>query len=299
MRHYSPLRYPGGKAKLSEYIKLILKHNFLFDGYYVEPYCGGASIAFDLLLNEFVSKIIINDIDKAIYAFWHSVLYETEKLCRYIIDTPITIEQWEKHRDIYREQSMNKDLIELGFSMFFLNRTNRSGILKGGVIGGLAQNGKWKIDARFNKKDLVKRIQKIALYRDRINISNQDALVFLKKIQQQLPRKTLIYLDPPYYNKGKDLYLNYYNDKDHRNIAKYIKRFTSRFWIISYDDVNEIRNLYTDYPKITYKLNYSANNFYKGSEVIIFSKKLVIPDLIEPTDKTEIKKLIANDVFYL
>ena len=98
--YYSPLRYPGGKGKLSHYVQLLIDYNLITDGHYVEPYAGGASVALALLFNEYVQNIHINDYDYRIYAFWDSVLNQTEQLCEKIIDTDITIQNWEKQKEI-------------------------------------------------------------------------------------------------------------------------------------------------------------------------------------------------------
>ena len=218
MEFLSPLRYPGGKAKVSDFVQCLIKENTLLDGVYVEPYVGGGSVALSLLFNEYVKDIYINDKDISIYAFWHSVLYESDALCKLIKETPVTVETWYKLRD-YQADKSNIDLLNLGFSTFFLNRTNRSGILKAGIIGGYAQTGNYKIDARFNKDELIKRIQRIADYADRIHLTNEDAVSLVQRLKLILPPNTLVYLDPPYYIKGKGLYMNYYNDQDHQDIA--------------------------------------------------------------------------------
>lgn len=193
-----------------------------------------------------------------------------------IKDTPLNIENWFKQKEIQSNKE-NSDLLELGFSTFFLNRTNRSGILKAGVIGGYDQTGNYKIDARFNKDDLIKRIQRIADYADRIHLTNEDAVSLVRRLKNELPYNTLFYLDPPYYVKGKGLYLNYYNDTDHQNIAKSISDFKEQKWIISYDNVDFIVDLYSKFRQKTFELNYSASNSGKGKEVMIFSNNLVIP----------------------
>lgn len=273
MEHYSPLRYPGGKGKISHYFKNIIKNNLLFDCIYVEPFAGGASVALSLLFNEYASKIIINDIDRSIYAFWFSVLHHTDKLCKLIIDAPLTISMWKKQKRIQK----NKDqysLLKLGFSTFYLNRTNRSGILNAGVIGGKKQKGMWKINARFNKEDLINRIKKIALYKDRIELYNLDAVELIKKLKGKLPKKSLFYFDPPYYYKGKDLYLNHYNNDDHIEVAKQIKKIGKSKWIITYDNVKPIRNIYRDYRQLKFNINYSAGQISKGQEVMVFSDNL-------------------------
>lgn len=271
MEHYSPLRYPGGKGKLSGYFKEIIKKNSLYDGVYVEPYSGGAAVALSLLLNEYVSKIIINDIDRSVYAFWHSIVNKTDAFCKLIEKTPVTIKEWKKQKRI-QNNSSKADLLKLGFSTFFLNRTNRSGIINAGVIGGLHQKGKWKIDARYNKTSLISRIKKIALYKHRISIYNKDALKLIRTLRNSLRfSKVLFYFDPPYYVKGKDLYLNYYEDKDHDKISSEIKKIKNQKWIITYDNVDRIRILYNGYKKRRLSINYSAGKSGKGEELMIFS----------------------------
>ena len=276
MALYSPLRYPGGKGKIVPYFKQVIKDNLLLDCTYVEPYAGGASVALSLLLDGYVSKIIINDIDKSIYAFWYSVLNDTEKLCKLIHDTPITVEIWRKQKSKQR----NKDkcgLLELGFSTFFLNRTNRSGILEAGVIGGVNQTGKWKIDVRYNKEDLINRIRLIATYRSRIELHNSDAAKLIKLLGKRLPKNTLFYFDPPYFVNGKNLYLNYYLDEDHKKLSEVILALKGQNWVLTYDNVKPIKNLYLAHRQKKYNLRYRAALTEIGQELMIFSHDLYIP----------------------
>lgn len=273
----SPLRYPGGKLKVVEYIKRLFEANDLCDGTYIEPYAGGASVALSLLFCEYAGKIKINDKDRSIYAFWHSVLNDSEALCRKISDTPVTMEIWERQRAVQAHKE-DEDLLDLGFSTFFLNRTNRSGILSGGVIGGKNQDGNYKINARYNKVDLIERIESIAEYADRIELTCIDAVDLIERYKRTPTDKTLCYLDPPYYVKGRDLYMNYYNDDDHRAIAKAVKKYKGK-WIVSYDSVDFIKKLYKDYRQQEYYLSYSAGNPSKGKEIMVYSEELVIPEV--------------------
>lgn len=276
MTFYSPLRYPGGKAKLADYFKQVFKDNLLYDGVYIEPYAGGASVALSLLFNEYASKIIINDIDRSIFAFWYSVLNKTDELCQLINDTPVTVETWISQKQIQKVKQQ-QGLLELGFSTFFLNRTNRSGIIDAGVIGGRQQTGAWKIDARYNKKELISRIERIAQYKDKIELYNSDAVELVKSLRNKLPQKSLFYFDPPYYAKGKDLYLNYYGDNDHQQIANEISKVCDQKWIITYDDVKPIQKLYSNFRKKHFNLSYSAGPFNKqGKEIMIFSDNIYI-----------------------
>ena len=272
----SPLRYPGGKLKVVDYVKQLMEVNDLMGGTYIEPYAGGASVALSLLFGQYAGKIKINDKDRSIYAFWYAVLNETDALCRLISDTPVTMDTWQVQHELQKHKE-EAGLLELGFSTFFLNRTNRSGILNGGVIGGKNQLGTWKIDARYNKKDLIERIEHVAGYADLIELTSMDAVALIKRYKRTPAVKTFCYLDPPYYVKGQDLYLNYYRDKDHQDIAKAIKKFKGQ-WIISYDAVDFISELYKDYRQKEYYLSYSAGNPAKGKEIMVYSNDLVIPE---------------------
>lgn len=278
---YTPLRYPGGKGKLVPYVKRLLEENSLVDGVYVEPYAGGAAVAMELLLHEYVRKIYINDISAGVASFWRSVLDNTDQLCAAIVGAKLTMDEWRKQRDIQRNPKDHDDLT-VGFSTFFLNRTNRSGILSAGVIGGKEQTGTWKMDARFNAQDLVQRIHTIARVRSRIEFHQLDAIAFINAVAPKLPSKSLIYLDPPYYVKGQDLYLHHYEHDDHVRIAKRVARLKTKNWLVSYDNAPEIQDLYSQYRSIVYGLSYSAQDRYKGAEIMFFSDGLSIPETVAP-----------------
>ncbi len=285
----SPLRYPGGKLKVVDYIKRLFEVNDLCGGTYIEPYAGGASVALGLLFSKYASRIKINDINLSIYAFWYSVLNETEALCRLIVDTPVTMEVWQKQHELQKHKE-DAGLLELGFSTFFLNRTNRSGILNGGVIGGKEQTGAYKMDVRYNKNNLIERIEHVAKYADVIDLTNMDAVELIKRYKRTPTAKTFCYLDPPYYVKGRDLYLNYYNEDDHKAIADAIKKYKGK-WIISYDSVSFLKELYKDYRQQEYYLSYSAGNPSKGKELMVYSEGLILPD----TGIVKVKRLKHNN----
>ena len=285
--HFTPLRYPGGKGKLAAFIKRLMKENRLLDGEYVEPYAGGAAIALELLIHEYVSRIHINDVSKPVHAFWKSVLNHTDALAKRVIDTPLTVKAWDNQKRIM-EHTADHDDLTLGFATFFLNRTNRSGILNGGIIGGRDQTGPWKIDARYNARELVHRIEAIARMKNRIHLTRQDALRFLKSGVNKWPEKTLIYLDPPYYVKGRDLYYDFYEPKDHESVANFVRTgITKQRWVVSYDNEPAIRKLYSEAPHIVYDIGYSARSAKQGSEVMFFGDGLKIPSLVGSITLTE------------
>lgn len=271
MRFSTPLRYPGGKAKFAPFVKDLMAVNNL-SGDYLEPFAGGAGVALDLLYNGYCKNIHINDFDLAVYNFWKSVTTNTEEFLRILYQTPVTMEEWYKQKTIL-DNPMNYSDIEHGFAAFFLNRTNRSGILKGGVIGGKNQEGHYKLDARFNKENLSKRIEKIGDFSDRIKVYNLDALDLLNTVDTMLPQDSLIYLDPPYYVKGQGLYRNFYIHEDHVQIRKALDRVRTK-WIVSYDNCDEIKDIYSGYRQEDYELNYSAYYKMKGSEVMIYCDNL-------------------------
>lgn len=283
MRFNTPLRYPGGKGKLTNFIKLVFEQNNMLDGHYVEPYAGGAGIAFTLLSLDYVSCIHLNDLNQSVYAFWHSVVYDCDALCARIETTQVTMSDWFKQKEVQLNPH-RYTILDLGFSTFFLNRTNRSGIIKGGVVGGKSQRGEWKLDARFNKIDLINRIQKIAHSSNRIRLYNLDADNFITTILPTLPHKTLVYLDPPYYVKGQGLYENHYAHKDHERVSKLVQQKIKQPWIVSYDHAAEIGAMYKNRRSIIYGINYSAAVRYTGAEVMFFSDKLLIPDVSNPAN---------------
>ena len=283
MPFLSPLRYPGGKRRLINFMKTIIHENGLIGSQYIEPYAGGASIGLALLMDGYASCIHINDLDRAVYAFWYSVLHKTEELSQLIQETPVTIKEWLKQRKI-QENKKRVSLIELGFSTFFLNRTNRSGIISGGVIGGKEQNGDWKLDCRFNKSELMQRIRKISEYKQKIFLYNKDASEFIQTELPKIETNSLVYLDPPYYIKGQQmLYVNYYGPNDHKSIASLISQ-VNQLWVISYDDVPEIRLLYKKYKSLAYRLHYTAQDKYKGKEILFFCNQLVVPKAENPRE---------------
>jgi DNA adenine methylase len=276
---YSPLRYPGGKAKFAPFVAELMAQNELVGGHYLEPYAGGAGVALELLFHGFASHIHINDLDPAINAFWRTVTENPEGLLKLLWDTPINMDEWFKWRAVLRGET-EATLTELGFATFFMNRTNRSGILKGGVIGGLTQSGVDKLDARMKRPVLNSRVERIAVRANDISVYCEDAHRLLSRTAEFLPKKSLIYLDPPYYVKGRGLYRNFYVHDDHLRIAKLLQARKFKFpWLVSYDAVDEIRAMYGISSGLSYGLNYSAQTQYVGSEVMFFSRALKVPEM--------------------
>ena len=278
---YSPLRYPGGKGKLSKFMAAVVRANGLSDSRYIEPYAGGAGIAWELLITGVVRRVLINDISPPLFAFWTSVLHHTDDLCRRIRDVSLSVEEWDRQKEIFRNPK-DVSTIDLGLSFFYLNRTNRSGILSGGVIGGRKQEGKWRLDARFNRENLIHRITKIAECAGRIEVTCADAVEFLRDKSGSLGEKDLIYLDPPYFAKGRMLYYDAYRPDDHAALAELLADFEGPRWLVSYDDVDTIRSLYSFARRLEYTISYSARSRTRGREVMFFSEGMKVPELVPP-----------------
>jgi len=269
----SPLRYPGGKNKLARFIALICEKNRIAD-HYVEPYAGGAAVSLYLLLNGYVKEVTINDLDRSVYAFWYSILHHTRKFCNRVEQTEVTLENWDRCKKI-QERKEKASLFELGFSTFFLNRTNRSGIINGGMIGGRNQNGEYKIDCRFNKEELIDRVKRISKHKNQIHLYNLDALKLIKKIKKKVATgNTIFYFDPPYYLKGPSLYMDHYEKEDHKIVAREIKAIKKAKWIVSYDNVPSIKKFYNGFKKKKYSLFHTAYRKRKSEEVLFFSNNL-------------------------
>ena len=274
--YYSPLRYPGGKGKLASFMEYMIDQLGHRGGTYIEPFAGGAGIAMELLLRNVVSRIVINDYDKAVWSFWRVILTETDRFVEEIRTVPLTMDEWQKQHEILVTQN-DKYSFELGFAAFYMNRTNRSGIIKGGVIGGQEQAKDWKMDVRFKREELVTRIQRIAARKKDIKLYNKDVNSFIKNYVPLYEENALIYFDPPYFRKGQQLYMNFFNYKDHVRIEQEIREHVNCDWIITYDYEPQIEEIYHNYNLRLYDLNYSVSTKRKANELMIFKDGIIIP----------------------
>ncbi|MGF6595101.1 DNA adenine methylase [Pseudomonas sp. 2835] len=276
---YSPLRYPGGKARFAPFIAEVMRANGLDGGHYLEPFAGGAGVALELLFDGHASHIHINDLDPAVHAFWFAATSDPEGLLKILHDTPITMDEWYRLRQVMLAQDPDLSITEKGFATLFVNRTNRSGILKGGVIGGKAQTGTYRLDARFNKEMIAARLERIGRHANSITVHQEDAYSLLSRVSELLPSRSLIYLDPPYYVKGRDLYRNFYKHDDHLQIAQLLQSPEfNRQWVVSYDNAPQICEMYNETEALKYGLHYTAQARYVGDEVMFFKNGLKIPD---------------------
>jgi Site-specific DNA methylase len=264
----SPLRYPGGKFKIYDKVKNLIEINELGDRSYVEPFAGGFGIGLGLLRDNIVETAILNDFDPHIYNFWHTILNNTDEFLRIMMDTPITIEERARQKEIYED--VQADQISDGFATFFLNRVNFSGVITGGPIGGFTQSGTYKLDCRFNKDEIKNKVEQIALLKDRIALYNYNASELIAQHLQERIQECFFNIDPPYVEKGHRLYTNYFKEENHRAFERTIAKYLGNtHWIITYDDCELIRDIYKDYYMVGYDILHNAGGSAQGKEIVI------------------------------
>jgi DNA adenine methylase len=273
----SPLRYPGGKALLAPYISGVLEENLLGGCTFYEPYAGGASVSLELLRLGFIEKAVLIERDPLVFSFWWSVFNENDALCSLVESSEISIENWHALQPLRAVEKINSEtsIIELGFAGLFFNRANFSGIIGAGPIGGISQSSKYKIDCRFNKEKIIKQIQYLSIFKDQVSVNFGDALGFLKKNSAKILKGfSFVYIDPPYYLQGKKLYRHSYVDKQHVELANFIRN--QRFpWLLSYDDHPRIRELYHENQVQPIYLDYKVKSNRTAQELVI--SNLIIP----------------------
>lgn len=267
----SPFRYPGGKAFLFNKILSAVQSMFVDSPVYVEPFAGGAGAALILLAQGKVSQIHLNDADRCVYASWKAILHSTERFIKAIETRPVNISTWLACKEIVQNPDHCNDEFEVGFATYFLNRTNRSGIVRGaGPIGGYDQTGNWKIDARYYRDTMIARAKKLSSMSDRIELSNLDGLDFLKRCSADLPQSgTFYFIDPPYVQAGSRLYLNTMTTESHLQLAAFLKQGNLRNWLLTYDDCEFIRTAYADLDPQTIEIPYSLQKKRKEREIVV------------------------------
>lgn len=277
MRYLSPLRYPGGKAKLAPFFDRVIRQQDPKPTHYAEPFAGGAGAALRLLVDRTVEHIHLNDINPGIAAFWRNVFEEGERFARAIESAEVTIDTWKAARETYLHPDKASGF-DLGMATFFLNRTNRSGILTAGPIGGLDQTGNWKIDARYNHEHLAARVRLLYSLRRSVKLYELDALDFLEQIEP-LGSDALVYVDPPYIQQGDDLYMHAFDLEAHKQLSTTLSE-TKLPWVLTYDVHKKIsEELYHEHRLATFEISHTAQIQHVGSEYVVFSPQLSLPDM--------------------
>lgn len=274
-RYISPLRYPGGKARLAGYIDRLIGAQNPRPRHYAEPFCGGAGAALKLLVDGAVDRIHLNDADPGIAAFWRCVFEMSNEFASMIRHADVTIEAWRRESAIY-STPLGKNDLELGFATFFLNRCNRSGILRARPIGGFEQAGKWKIDARFNREALAQRIEFLGKYREKVSLTQQDGRDHIRSLAE-LGHDVIAYVDPPYLVQGDRLYMDSLSSSDHQELSSVLSE-TPIKWFLTYDAEARItEDLYSRHRCMQFEISHSAQVRHLGVEYALFSDSLSVP----------------------
>lgn len=279
MKTSSPLRYPGGKSALAGLLGQIRRLNGLGDRAIAEPFAGGAGASLTLLYLEETPEIYVNDADPAIHSFWWSIVNRPNPFVAMLSKTRVNMSEWHRQRAIYRKRGRTS-FLRRGFSAFFLNRCNRSGIImNAGPVGGVRQEGKWKLNARFNKPELRRRCERVAEYRDRVHVSGNDGIDFIKSLNAE---SVFFFIDPPYFEKGQTLYLDALDERYHLALSVQLKTMSDAAWVLTYDDCPEIRRLYRGWAAIRpFSLRYAASERRSGKEVLVTPKWMRLPEAQE------------------
>ena len=235
-KRISPLRYPGGKSKM---IPLIVEILDMQKDVFVEPFCGGASVGLSLLQAGVINKLVLNDLDFGIYALFWTICNHPDLLFKKIDQFVPTRDTFFSFRDAIQNDYHNCQLEDAAFIFLIVNRLAFSGICKA--------NPKRSLSDRYNPQELKRRINAIYKLHDKITVLNMDANDVIHEYYWN--KKTTLFIDPPYYEKGKQLYHKYFSKEDHQELAASLNELYCTYpgcadIIITYDNNELIRKLY-------------------------------------------------------
>jgi DNA adenine methylase len=264
----SPLRYPGGKKRLSGYIAAAIRLNGLRPKLFVEPFAGGASVALQLLNDGLVERIALGERDPLLASFWTTVFTDHEWLVGRLRDTEPTLTNWDRFKNARHSDDRGRAL-----ACVFLNRTSFSGIIApgGGPLGGRAQVSAYTLGCRYSVETLARRITQAAQLSDRVLFVNHGDwrhTVRRVKARKFRPGEVLYYLDPPFYYKAEKLYRFSFDDAGHQRLHDALGSL-GQHWLLSYDAADPIIEMYKRNglgPKRV-ELLYSATNSGKLAEM--------------------------------
>src|SRR3990167_6998031 len=284
MHFYSPLRYPGSKRKLCNYLDKILAKNNYSPQVLIEPFVGGGSVFINFLLRHKEGKVVIEDKDELIYNFWKTLFDEPSYLIRFVKKVRVDLKTFDRYRHVssHTDKFSRKKLAE---ACLFLNRTSFSGILNNsaGPIGGREQKSIYKIDCRFGRENLIKKIKSISAFKNRVVVlpyNWEETLKYVAGEDKYKNARLLYYFDPPFYKKAAQLYRYHFDNVSHKNLRDRLMKL-KQAWILSYDRAQEIQNLYSAFTRINVSMPYSINSPAKRLE-----KELIITPLKLPKIKS-------------
>ncbi len=291
---HSLLRYPGGKTYLAPFLRRVLEANQMLNGTYVEPFAGSAGAALRLLAEGHVSQIILGDIDPVVSSFWELSLKESDALISFIRTVPLDIKEWHKQREAYFDVS--RPLQERAYAFFYLNRTNRSGVLFAGPIGGKKQDGKYLLGARFNREGLISRARTIADLASSIDFRRSNAVTLCRAVAAEhtaIGGKYFLYLDPPYYEWGPELYISTFSPRQHMYLASALAQIGSVPWLLSSDCHPDAIETYSRFNQAQVSMNYSIHQHRKATELLVWPSWTKMPKGFAEGSKASIRQCNA------
>lgn len=246
------IRYPGSKAKLAKELfqmfppelHSLWSQSLGFE--YREPFFGAGAVGFDVL--QMISHSCtawLNDADPGMVALWRSVQTNPQRLCDMIHTFKPSAEKFYEYKE--QDDAEIADEVERGFVKLALHRLSFSGLgyRAGGPIGGATQqSSKYNVSCRWNPErmisDVVSLHKRMKRFRGRVRITCGDFMPLIA----DAPKGSFIYLDPPYYDKGPQLYKFSMTHDDHVRLANALRECKAT-WVLSYDDHDAIRELYS------------------------------------------------------
>jgi DNA adenine methylase len=244
----SPLRYPGGKSRAVDLIAKILPDFQEFR----EPFVGGGSIFIHLKQLFPNRKFWINDLYTELYKFWQVSQTDLESVVK-------QVETWKKefqngkelHKFLAENIASFNDL-QTASTFFIFNRITFSGTTE---AGGFSQQA---FEKRFTDSSIW-RLQQLENVLENVKITNFD----YQNVIEPEGENVLIYLDPPYFSATKSA-LYGKNGKlhkafDHQRFAETLKNCPHK-WLITYDDCEFIRELFSFAEITSWDLMYGMRN---------------------------------------
>lgn len=286
-RYLSPLRYPGGKARMSAHLAEVFaqQHGLLDVEVWMEPFAGGAGAALTLLDEDQVSEAWLVERHPALAAFWRAVVEQGDELAARVEVLHVDMTTWDEARHVVGAVSAGEQLPDLdaGLAAFVVNRCSRSGIVtaNAGPMGGKHQRGRWTVASRWNAVALAERIRHVHTLGPRIRITEGDGIEHIAELDGSvgIEDELFLFVDPPYIREGNRLYANGMTGAGHQRLADALRATPAR-WLLTYDDEPAVHeSLYPTERVLAYDISNTANRQRVAREFAVFSDNCALaPD---------------------
>jgi DNA adenine methylase len=297
-RYASPLRYPGGKARMAPWLTDTFEALLwpMDVEIWLEPFGGGAGAALTALASGRVPEAWIVEANPALAAFWTTVMNDGPAMADRVERTVPTLGMFQDSRQTVAAALDGEriDTFKLGLAAFILNRCSRSGMIlpSVGPIGGKAQTGLHTVAARFNAAALADRIRTVHALGDRFKVFAGDGISFLEDLPASgVQDEVFCFVDPPYIGVGNDLYAIGMDDDLHQRLANALNRLTAP-WLLTYDAHPQIPQLYPDSQVLEFDIPHTAGSSRVGTEYLVLGPGMGAPET-NPLGKGSVSRLAA------